>query len=70
MLRESVQSSVLASVGYDPDHQILEIEFLSGTVYRYWHVEPLLHVRLMQASSKGRFFDAVIRDARPFKQVS
>jgi hypothetical protein len=70
VLREPVRSSVLASVGYDPDHRILEIEFLSGAVYRYSNVEPLLHVRLMQAPSKGRFFDAAIRDAKPFEQVS
>ena len=35
MERQYVSSSNIASIGYDPDNQVLEIEFLSGAVYQY-----------------------------------
>ncbi|QWT22037.1 KTSC domain-containing protein [Bacillus sp. NP157] len=69
MRREPVDSSVLASVGYDPDCHILEIEFRSGSVYAYDDVTPGLHLRLMTAPSIGSFFDAEIRDIKPFRRV-
>lgn len=36
MERQYVSSSNIASIGYDPDNQVLEIEFLSGAVYQYY----------------------------------
>jgi hypothetical protein len=61
--RETVASEVLRGVGYDPDRNILELEFTSGEVYRYFDVPPELHVGLMTADSHGAFFAAHIRDA-------
>ena len=61
MDRKPVQSSNLASVGYDPSSQTLEIEFRSGGVYQYFDVPPRVHDELMTADSKGRFFARNIR---------
>lgn len=63
MHREPVASKVLRGVGYDPDRSILELEFTSDEVYRYFDVPPDLHAGLMTASSHGAFFAAHIRDA-------
>ena len=63
MHRESVESEALASVGYEPRLRVLEIEFHSGEIYRYFDVPPDLHVRLMQADSVGHFFAEHIRNA-------
>ena len=63
MQREPVASEVLRGVGYDPDRNILELEFTSGEVYRYFDVPPDLHAGLMTAGSHGAFFAAHIRDA-------
>ena len=38
MERQYVSSSNIASIGYDPDNLVLEIEFLSGAVYQYYDV--------------------------------
>ncbi len=35
MDRTSVQSTTLASVGYDVGTHVLELEFRSGEIYRY-----------------------------------
>lgn len=63
MRREPVESDALRSVGYDVDRQILEIEFASGTVYRYFEVPEEVYAGLMTAASHGEFFSAHIRDA-------
>jgi len=56
-----VVSSNLRSVGYDPDTETLQVEFISGTIYEYDKVPPDLHSGLMLAQSKGMFFAANIR---------
>lgn len=38
MERESVWSSLVESVGYDPDEEVLEAELENGRVYQYRQV--------------------------------
>lgn len=63
MRREPVESEALRSVGYDPDARVLEIEFASGAVYRYFDVAESIHVGLMTAASQGEYFTEHVRDA-------
>jgi hypothetical protein len=67
MERVPVVSSALRSVGYDDD--TLEIEFVSGTVYRYFDVPERVHDELMRADSHGEFFNAHVRDRFRYQQV-
>lgn len=60
MERVAVESETLASVGYEGG--TLELEFRDGPVYRYVDVPAAVHAQLMAADSKGRFFNARIRD--------
>ncbi|MCR2763746.1 KTSC domain-containing protein [Microbacterium sp. zg.B48] len=69
MRRAHVDSSALASVGYDPQTAELEIEFVSGDVYRYFAVPARVHRDLLAAASKGRFFRDRIRDRYPAQRV-
>jgi hypothetical protein len=63
MEREAVSSSSIASVGYDPGSETLEVEFVkSGRVYQYLNVPQFMYDRLMQAPSIGIFFNAEIKD--------
>ena len=64
MERQAVSSSNLASVGYDPDSETLEVEFLkTGKVYEYLNVPEFMFERLLAAPSAGIFFNSEIRDA-------
>jgi len=65
--REPVSSSVVAAIGYDEGGQVLEIEFISGAVCRYFGVEPDVYEDFRSASSKGTFFNRHIRDAYPWE---
>lgn len=62
MKREIVKSSNLASVGYDAGKKILDIEFNSGKVYRYYKVPEDVYSQLMKAESAGKFFSSDIRN--------
>lgn len=61
MIRIPVTSSNLASVGYEPYQQVLEIEFRNRSVYQYFNVPLHVHAGLMSAGSHGRYFDRHIK---------
>ncbi len=63
MNREAVESSHLMSVGYDTDSLTLEVEFQDSSIYQYFDVPEMVWRELMQASSKGVYFHANIRDS-------
>jgi hypothetical protein len=69
MDRVPVESSMLRSIGYDADAKILEVEFVNGSVYRYFDVPPAAHERLMNAKSHGSHFNANIRGAFVYEEV-
>jgi hypothetical protein len=62
MKRIPVRSSVLRSAGYNRSTSTLEIEFMTGLIYRYLRVPETKYDALMKASSKGRYFNSIIRD--------
>ncbi len=57
-----VESSNLASIGYDSEKEILEIEFNHGGVYQYFDVPQSVYEELMNADSHGKYFSANIRN--------
>ena len=69
MDRQTVSSTNIASVGYEPVSSILEIEFHSGGVYQYERVSPTLAQNLVNAESPGRFFAENIKDRYPTMKV-
>lgn len=69
MKRKRVDSSNLASVGYDPKKRILEIEFNHGGVYQYFDVPGEEYEALMSADSHGRYFVHNIKDAYEYDRI-
>ena len=63
MKRQAVESSNLASVGYDTKSNTLEIAFIHGGVYQYFNVPESVYDELMNASSHGQYFDRNIKKA-------
>jgi hypothetical protein len=57
----AVQSSLLASVAYDHDRAILQLEFGYGAVYQYFGVPVQSYQELLQAASHGTYFNRHIR---------
>lgn len=69
MDRIPVQSSNIASIGYDINIEILEIEFLNGRIYQYHNVPLAVHEELMTASSHGSYFNREIRNTYAYDIV-
>jgi hypothetical protein len=56
-------STVIADMGYDPQHRTLSIRFRpSGRRYHYFEVPSEAWEALRQARAKGRFFNLHIRN--------
>ena len=61
--RKFVESSAIRSVGYAAVSKTLEIEFVSGLVYRYLEVPSAVARGLLAAESIGQFFNQHVRTA-------
>jgi KTSC domain len=57
----AVESTTLATVAYDDAAGILQLEFRSGAAYRYFDVPLEMREGLLQAPSKGGYFNRQIR---------
>ena len=69
MTRVSLSSSVIASAGYDERTSTLEIEFVSGRIYRYFDVPRAQFDGLLSAESVGTYFNANIRDVFDYAEL-
>ena len=63
---QPVNSSSIASAGYERDTMTMRIEFTSGARYEYYAVPQDVFDRFMQSSSKGTFFQVSIRPCFEF----
>ncbi len=70
MTRSSVRSSNVASVGYDKDSQVLEIEFIGGGVYQYSSVPENTFNSFMNAASKGIYFHNFVKGKFDYSRIS
>lgn len=70
MDRVSVVSEALASVGYEPAGAVLEVQFTSGGLYRYYGVPAEVHRALMGADSRGHYFAEHIRDRYRYRRLA
>lgn len=66
--RSPVASSNIASVGYDAENKILEIEFHHGAVYQYFDVQQKVYEELINSSAIGSSFINEIKNKFKYKQ--
>ena len=60
--RVLVESSAISSIFYDPESQMLDIEFKSsGEIYRYFDVPNDEYQGLLMATSKGAYLNSEIK---------
>jgi KTSC domain len=68
MHRVPIESSSIDSIGYEKN--VLEVRFRNGGLYQYFDVPEQMLALLMQADSKGRFFNQHIRGAYPSTRLA
>ena len=62
-------SSVIKSFAYDPEREELEVLFTTGRRYVYFEVPAHEVTSFEKAFSKGRYFNARIRDNYSFEEL-
>ncbi|HEY0627318.1 MAG TPA: KTSC domain-containing protein [Allosphingosinicella sp.] len=62
-------STVIRRLSYDPDREELLVDFVTGRRYLYSEVPPHAASDFEKAFSKGRHFNAHIRDHYPFEEL-
>ena len=61
MLINAVESTTLATIAYDEALELLQLEFRSEAIYQYFAVPAAVYLAFLDAPSKGRYFNQVIR---------
>lgn len=61
MQRRRTDSEAISSFGYDLQRRLLEVEFISGSIYRYLGVPPEDIEEMRQAPSLGGWFNHVFK---------
>ena len=69
MIRKSVKSSNVVSVGYDEDNKVLEVEFIRSGVYRYSNVPKRVYENFLKADSVGKFLHTKIKGVYRYTKV-
>ena len=64
-----VESTAIHEINYDAEREKLMIRFASGERYVYVGVPGEVCRSFEDAESKGRFFQAEIRDRYPFNRL-
>jgi hypothetical protein len=60
-----VVSSAIAAVGYDRAMAHMKIQFVQGHIYDFCRVPEKVFSDLLNAASKGRYYNDHIRDRYP-----
>ncbi len=64
-----VDSTAIQAIDYDHERAKLLVRFVSGASYVYVGVPGEVHRSFLDAASKGRFFQAEIRDRYPYNRL-
>ena len=61
MRRRPVTSASVRSIGYDMDSSTLELEYVNGSIYRYYEVPQPTYAGLLAAASIGSYVNTEIK---------
>ncbi|WP_428003784.1 KTSC domain-containing protein [Acidovorax sp.] len=64
-----VDSTSIERIGYDPDSNILRIEFKSGRTYDYFNVPESVFSELRSADSPGGYHARSIRNSYTYSEI-
>jgi hypothetical protein len=63
-----VASSAISRIEYNASARELHIVFTTGRIYTYFGVRPEIYEQFGRATSKGAFFNLMIRDRYEFEE--
>lgn len=66
----NLNSTTLKAATYQNQPEVLELEFCSGEVYHYLGVCESIYKQLLEAESKGRYFNQRIRNCFTSRKIA
>ena len=69
MTDQRVHSKAIRSVRYDDAGRILEVEFESSSVYRYFDVPRDVYEWLLKVKSKGKFVNRLVKEKYRYEKI-
>jgi hypothetical protein len=69
MLVTAVESITLSVVAYDEAREVLRLQFRSGAIYEYSDVPAGVHAALLNAPSRGGYFNQSIRGRFRYRAI-
>jgi hypothetical protein len=57
MNRSPIKSNTIKSVGFDENEHVLELEFINGSIYKYFDIPKKTYLALLCAPSVGQYFN-------------
>lgn len=69
MHRTAIASPGIEQLGYEEGSEILEIKFVSGTVYEFYNVPLKMYEQLMSSPRKEFYYESNILVRFPYKRI-
>lgn len=66
---QSVESSTIARVSYEPHNMTLSVEFKNGVVYQYYDVPEVMYTDLLSAGSPGQYLAQHVKPAYRYARM-
>lgn len=70
LLSTEFPGSAVKRASYDPDTQMLVVEFSTGRSYRYKAVPSTVYEWLLKAKSKGAYINGLIKDRYEYEEIT
>lgn len=69
MINQMVLSTEIEWVGYERSKSMLQVEFISGSVYQYENVPESVYHEFLIADSHGKFFETSVKGKYPYRKI-
>jgi hypothetical protein len=65
-----VKSSAFSDIDYDPESQLLTVQYSSGQRYRHEGVPEHVYKQVMESDSIGRAFQQLVKNQFPATKIA
>jgi len=70
MTQTRVLSQLLKAIGYDANSGTLEVQFRNGGTFQFFSVPAFVYNKLLNAESKGSYFENRVRPHFKFRRLA
>lgn len=64
-----VKSSNIRSISYNPETEVLVVEYLNGSMYEYLKVPSSIYEGLVESESKGSFMNRMVKGTYEYVKI-